>query len=136
MGKLLALTLVCTLVAAVLFQPLLMGRPREITTPDIGRLSCRKNRSRRKVKGRKAPPPVMVAAQPTVAAPAIDVAGNDRSVLAGLAFWGRNMAPIRAKGWIWPGFDYSDAEWKRLLTLAETVSFNAFVGFQLRPPCW
>ena len=30
MGKLLALTLVCTLVAAVLFQPLLMGPPREI----------------------------------------------------------------------------------------------------------
>ena len=30
MGKLLALTLACTLVAAVLFQPLLMGRPREI----------------------------------------------------------------------------------------------------------
>jgi len=30
MGKLLALTLVCTLCAAVLFQPLLMGRPREI----------------------------------------------------------------------------------------------------------
>jgi uncharacterized protein len=30
MGKLLVLTLVCTLVAAVLFQPLLMGRPREI----------------------------------------------------------------------------------------------------------
>src|ERR1700680_2256276 len=30
MGKLLALTLVCTLFAAVLFQPLLMGKPREI----------------------------------------------------------------------------------------------------------
>src|SRR6202030_2911422 len=30
MGKLLALTLACTLVAAVLFQPLLMGPPREI----------------------------------------------------------------------------------------------------------
>jgi hypothetical protein len=30
MGKLLALTLACTMVAAVLFQPLLMGRPREI----------------------------------------------------------------------------------------------------------
>src|ERR1700687_596582 len=30
MGKLLALTLVCTLLAAVLFQPLLMGKPREI----------------------------------------------------------------------------------------------------------
>ena len=30
MGKLLALSLVCTLAAAVLFQPVLMGRPREI----------------------------------------------------------------------------------------------------------
>ena len=30
MGKLLALTLVCTLLAAVVFQPLLMGPPREI----------------------------------------------------------------------------------------------------------
>ena len=31
MGKLLALSLVCTLAAAVLFQPALMGPPREIT---------------------------------------------------------------------------------------------------------
>jgi len=30
MGKSLTLTLVCTLLAAVLFQPLLMGKPREI----------------------------------------------------------------------------------------------------------
>jgi hopanoid biosynthesis associated RND transporter like protein HpnN len=30
MGKLLALSLICTLAAAVLFQPVLMGRPREI----------------------------------------------------------------------------------------------------------
>jgi uncharacterized protein len=30
MGKLLTLTLACTLFAAVLFQPILMGRPREI----------------------------------------------------------------------------------------------------------
>jgi hypothetical protein len=30
MGKLLALSLLCTLFAAVLFQPLLMGKPREI----------------------------------------------------------------------------------------------------------
>ena len=33
MGKLLALSLVCTLAAAVLFQPVLMGKPREDTTP-------------------------------------------------------------------------------------------------------
>jgi hypothetical protein len=30
MGKLLALTLLCTLFAAVLFQPLLMGPPRQL----------------------------------------------------------------------------------------------------------
>jgi hypothetical protein len=30
MGELLALSLVCTLAAAVLFQPVLMGPPREI----------------------------------------------------------------------------------------------------------
>jgi hypothetical protein len=30
MGKLLALTLACTMAAAVLFQPLLMGPPREV----------------------------------------------------------------------------------------------------------
>jgi hypothetical protein len=30
MGQLLALSLACTLFAAVLFQPLLMGKPREI----------------------------------------------------------------------------------------------------------
>jgi len=29
MGKLMALTLACTMFAAVLFQPLLMGRPRD-----------------------------------------------------------------------------------------------------------
>jgi hypothetical protein len=31
MGKLLALSLVTTLAAAVLFQPILMGKPREAT---------------------------------------------------------------------------------------------------------
>jgi hypothetical protein len=30
MGKLLALSLACTLAAAVLFQPVLMGKPRKI----------------------------------------------------------------------------------------------------------
>ncbi len=33
MGELLALSLVCTLVAAVFFQPLLMGPPRQVQTP-------------------------------------------------------------------------------------------------------
>ena len=31
MGKLLALSLVCTLAAAVLFQPALMGKPRTVS---------------------------------------------------------------------------------------------------------
>jgi hypothetical protein len=34
MGKLLALSLVCTLAAAVLFQPALMGKPREKREPE------------------------------------------------------------------------------------------------------
>jgi hypothetical protein len=34
MGKLLALSLVCTLFAAVLFQPLLMGKPRTVASQD------------------------------------------------------------------------------------------------------
>ena len=34
MGKLLALSLVCTLAAAVLFQPVLMGKPREAAADD------------------------------------------------------------------------------------------------------
>jgi hypothetical protein len=74
----------------------------------------------------------MVAGQSTVATPAIagDVAGNDRSILPGLAFWARNMVPIRAGGWTWPGFDYSDVEWRRLLVLAKTVSPDAFFLFQ------
>jgi predicted RND superfamily exporter protein len=33
MGKLLALSLVCTLCAAVLFQPILMGKPRNAAAP-------------------------------------------------------------------------------------------------------
>jgi hypothetical protein len=75
----------------------------------------------------------MVVAQPTGAAPAMadDIAGNDRSVLPGLAFWARNMAPIRARGWTWPGFEYSEAEWQRLLVLAKTVSLGAFFLFQM-----
>ena len=32
MGKLMALALVCTMAAAVLFQPVLMGRPRQLDT--------------------------------------------------------------------------------------------------------
>jgi hypothetical protein len=34
MGKLLALSLACTLSAAVLFQPILMGPPRVKVSPD------------------------------------------------------------------------------------------------------
>jgi predicted RND superfamily exporter protein len=33
MGKLMALSLLCTMAAAVLFQPVLMGRPRQIEAP-------------------------------------------------------------------------------------------------------
>jgi hypothetical protein len=56
---------------------------------------------------------------------------GDTCTLALLAFWGRNMAPIRARGWVWPGFDYSEAEWKRLLALADAVSGGAYLAFQI-----
>jgi hypothetical protein len=56
---------------------------------------------------------------------------KDKRTSSVLAFWGRNMAPIRARGWTWPGFDYHEIEWQRLLTLAKAVSFDAFVGFQI-----
>jgi hypothetical protein len=36
MGELMALALVCTMSAAVLFQPALMGRPRERAVPKSG----------------------------------------------------------------------------------------------------
>jgi hypothetical protein len=55
----------------------------------------------------------------------------DGSQLPALAFWGRNTAPIRARGWIWPGFEYSEAEWRRLLSLASAVSLDAFLSFQV-----
>ena len=46
MGKLLALSLVCTLAAAILFQPALMGPPRKVDrrvrTPDRLRGGCRR----------------------------------------------------------------------------------------------
>ena len=37
MGKLMALALLCTMAAAVLFQPVLMGRPRQIQNRSLGR---------------------------------------------------------------------------------------------------
>ena len=92
------------------------------------------DRSRRKAKGRHAPgPPAIVVAPPMIAAPAMadDVAGNDSRGLPVLAFWARNMAPIRARGRIWPGFDYSEAEWRRLLELAGIVPSEAFFTFQI-----
>jgi hypothetical protein len=92
------------------------------------------DRSRRKAKGRRAPGlPAIVVAPPMIAAPAMadDVAGNDSSGLPVLAFWARNMAPIRARGRIWPGFDYSEAEWRRLLELAGIVPSEAFSTFQI-----
>jgi predicted RND superfamily exporter protein len=42
MGKLMALALLCTLAAAVLFQPVLMGKPRQLepTSPTPGLLAA------------------------------------------------------------------------------------------------
>ncbi len=44
MGKLLALSLACTMMAAVFFQPLLMGKPREDAKPAVKRKEARVRR--------------------------------------------------------------------------------------------
>ena len=41
MGKLMALALLCTMAAAVLFQPVLMGPPRQIQTRSLRRTVAR-----------------------------------------------------------------------------------------------
>ncbi|MGH9808003.1 MAG: MMPL family transporter, partial [Terriglobia bacterium] len=67
MGKLLALSLMCTLAAAVLFQPVLMGKPRnevlatgepsnDALTDDKSRNGMQRNGKRRKGKSRKVAP--------------------------------------------------------------------------------
>ncbi len=56
--------------------------------------------------------------------------GREKSTLRLVAFWGRNMMPIRSRGWVWPGFDYSDAEWARLEALGRVVSSSAYLMFQ------
>jgi hypothetical protein len=51
------------------------------------------------------------------------------SALAQLAFWSRNMTKLRDERMSWPGFSYTDVEWARMQTLAETVSPAAFRNF-------
>jgi hypothetical protein len=41
MGKLMALALLCTMAAAVLFQPVLMGRPRQLSASSEPRPNLR-----------------------------------------------------------------------------------------------
>src|SRR5262249_52293761 len=41
--------------------------------------------------------------------------------IANLAFWARGMVAIKRAGMSWPGFSYTDAEWARMATLADTI---------------
>jgi hypothetical protein len=50
---------------------------------------------------------------------AADETGNRTPVW--LAHWARIMDGVRVKGWTWPGFGYSDGEWRRLTALAAAV---------------
>lgn len=46
-----------------------------------------------------------------------------------LAFWARNMLTIRAGRMDWPGFSYTDDEWRRFERLAAPVSASAYRKF-------
>jgi hypothetical protein len=48
-----------------------------------------------------------------------------------LAHWAKIISGVRAKGWTWPGFDYSDGEWRRLTALAGLVDGRASVAYQI-----
>lgn len=52
-----------------------------------------------------------------------------KTALARLAFWSRNMVAIRDGGMAWPGFSYSEPEWKRMEELAEPVADRTFARF-------
>ncbi len=41
---------------------------------------------------------------------------------ARLAFWARTITGIKGAGMTWPGFSYTDAEWRRLEVLSDQVS--------------
>jgi hypothetical protein len=49
MGKLLMISLLWTLVSALLFQPALMGEPRHVPAPDVAARATRERRSATKL---------------------------------------------------------------------------------------
>jgi hypothetical protein len=55
--------------------------------------------------------------------------GSPKTSLARLAFWSRNMVAIKDDGMDWPGFSYSEAEWRRMRELAEPVADSTFRRF-------
>ncbi len=55
--------------------------------------------------------------------------GSPKTSLARLAFWSRNMVAIKDDGMDWPGFSYSEAEWRRMRELAEPVADGTFRRF-------
>jgi len=57
--------------------------------------------------------------------------GTPKTSLARLAFWSRNMVAIKDDGMDWPGFSYSEAEWRRMRELAEPVADGTFRRFVL-----
>ena len=58
-----------------------------------------------------------------------DVIGSP--ALARLAFWAKNMTAIRGAGMEWPGFGYTDGEWRRFGVLAAAIddaSMNKYIA--------
>src|ERR1700724_2698736 len=48
----------------------------------------------------------------------VTTASDDRGLVR-LALWSSMMMPVKDAGMSWPGFSYTDAEWKRMAALAE-----------------
>jgi hypothetical protein len=57
-------------------------------------------------------------------------ASDDRGLVR-LALWASMMMPIRDAGMSWPGFSYTDAEWKQMAALAGEVDPGVTFRFKL-----
>jgi len=55
----------------------------------------------------------------------------DKPALARLAFWGMNMNAATGGRNNWPGFQYNDAEWARLVKLSDAVDGGPFARYVL-----
>ncbi|HLH89119.1 MAG TPA: hypothetical protein VKX28_11720 [Xanthobacteraceae bacterium] len=56
---------------------------------------------------------------------------SDDRGLVRLALWASLMMPIKEAGMSWPGFAYTDAEWKQMATLAGAVEPGTAFRFQM-----